>query len=273
MAKNNRDQQPPPASEPGIILFDGLNEGVEMVFEDMGPLGTKMLGLDALKAFFKQLGIDNKYTAHGLDVIVRNRLRKAEFLQGKPILTEGLIQLSDAYFDKYKNLPERPTERDLLAPRGRAFEGLTSKVKSLLSKDEGKFQFDKLFIQLESEPRMEMGDWMANLATMDEESFKEFCTLREKLPNVQLLQDVAQIEKDSEFAVKTAARLSFLRGLYGNKPKPPSTPLDTVQALLRGNTPQIQKIQELAANALGDRKAKADAAEKDLAAFKKDNCW
>lgn len=269
------DRTPVQINNAGQVAVDALSEFIELIIEDLGPFGLDATGLTTVKDLLKKVGLDNTYVIHTADTGVRLALRG--FLHDKPLLRETLIGVSDAYFDKLKSLPDKPTMEQVQRAKGEATKSGTAKLREYIAKKNAKPSFEKLYTQLTPAEQATLSAWVAWMNINEKQQYKEWLKLREKIGSIDILRSVLATQPEPNpngtpvtKAQQTSARILLLEGIYATNP----TMMDTLFAVANGEkTPHTEALERRVQSALTDRKAKAADAAKTLAATKKRYNW
>jgi hypothetical protein len=184
-----------------------------------------------------------------------------------PEAKASVNSLLDLYTDGLrKSLNERDDDRSevVLMETSTTFKsGFNKLLGELAAQRKVKPSFESLLMGLEDDKEKEMVEWIAWIPLNSKQYAQEWIRFRSRIGSKEVLERLCLIEgqpvpvditgvtrRTMEMEAKTLARMSFLEGLYGERPTTP----ETVGAFLAGEeTPYTKKIVD------GLNKAKDDA--------------
>lgn len=214
---------------PGVAIASGLAEAVEMIVEEMGPLGLMVTGIEPILEGLKAIGLANRFTIHGMDVILKGFIR--QHVTHAPT-REFLTEFSDSYFDRLKLLSADPTPKQVEQAKGMGLSKARAKLDELKRKSSAKKPFSVLESLLPTARREALFAWVELIRTNDHHAFDRWEILKERIDTKERIEYM--------LGRPPGDRIPYLEMVFGGKP----TILETIASAARGEeTPQTAAIQ------------------------------
>ncbi len=244
-----------------------FSEFLENGLEGLDDAELSLTGIPQLAKLLKSIGAADPRFAHGLDIGLRMLIRT---VCPHPVWKDFLVELSDAYFDKTKDLLGKEVdEKQELQARLQGADKARAKLREFVKKQTAKSTFAAMLTKLGVEERSSLHEWVHWMKISDAAAFKEWNTLKEQIGSVDELREIVECGDNANMIDVSEARLSYLRMAYGRE----QTMLEAAKAFLVDGvkTPQIEKLEAKIAENIATANAKADEWAAKAAALRNRN--